>query len=252
MATDYETLIKPVKSKRTFEEVSEKLKELIFSGTLVPGQRLPSEVALAQLFHVGRQSVREALRVLELSGFITVKSGVKGGAVIEGTILTKLAGLFLDTFKLNKMSLQDCIEARKAIEVLVLDFVFKHAAKEDVEALRNNVVEARGMLQSNRSAFQEHVDFHRLLARASKNYTLTVVVEIILAVFSDFSSGYRPLALKESRQMADFHEAIVEALAAKKKAAAIEVLRKDLALAEKRLRARARLTDKTRRPRTKA
>jgi DNA-binding GntR family transcriptional regulator len=77
-------------------------------------------------------------------------------------------------------------------------------------------------------------------------------VEIILAVFSDFSSGYRPLALKKSRQMADFHEAIVEALAAKKKAAAVEVLRKDLALAEKRLRARARLTDKTRRPRTKA
>src|SRR5512137_2183117 len=252
MIPDYAALIGPVKNKRTFEGVSDKLKELIFDGTLKPGQQLPSEHALAKLFRVGRQSVREALRVLELSGFITVKSGVKGGAVIEGTILTKLAGLFLDTFKLNKMSLQDCIEARKAIEVLGLDFVFKNSAKENVEALRNNVLAAKGKLHSNMSAFQEHVDFHRLLAQASKNYTLTVVVEIILAVFSDFASGYRPLTLKESRQMADFHEAIVDALAAKKKTAAVEVLRKDLALAEKRLRARASLTDKVQRPHTKA
>jgi GntR family transcriptional regulator, transcriptional repressor for pyruvate dehydrogenase complex len=252
MATDYETLIEPVKSKRTFEEVSDKLKELIFSGTLIPGQRLPSEVALAQLFHVGRQSVREALRVLELSGFITVKSGVKGGAVIEGTILTKLAGLFLETFKLNKMSLQDCIEARKAIEVLVLDFVFRNATKDDVEALRNNVVKAKEKLHTNRSAFQEHVDFHRLLAQASKNYTLTVIVEIILAVFSDFTTGYRPLSLKETTEMAGFHEAIVDALAAKKKTAAVEFLRKDLGLAEKRLRGKTPVNDRIHRPRKKA
>ncbi len=234
--TNYKTLIKPVKSKRTFEEVSDKIKELIFSGTLMPGQRLPSELELAQLFHVGRQSVREALRVLELSGFITVKSGVKGGAVIEGTMLTKLAGLFLETFKLNKMSVQDCIEARKAIEVLVLDFVFKNAAKDDIEALRNNVEMAKAELHSNGSAFQVHVDFHRLLAKASKNYTLTVIVEIILAVFSDFTSGYRPLSVKESTQMLEFHKAIVEALETNKKAEAVEVLRKDLGLAEKRLK----------------
>jgi len=241
MTTNYQTLIKPVKSKRTFEEVSDKIKDLIFNGTLMPGQRLPSEVELAQLFHVGRQSVREALRVLELSGFITVKSGVKGGAVIEGTMLTKLAGLFLETFKLNKMSLQDCIEARKAIEVMVLDFVFKNATKEDIDVLRSNVMAAKVKLHARGSAFQEHVDFHRLLAKTSKNYTLTVIVEIVLAVFSDFASGYRPLSLKESKRMAGLHEAIVDALAAKKKAAAVGFLLKDLSLAERRLKAKTTL-----------
>jgi GntR family transcriptional regulator, transcriptional repressor for pyruvate dehydrogenase complex len=239
MAIDYEALIEPVKTKRNFEEVSEKLKELIFDGTLGPGQRLPSETALAQLFHVGRQSVREALRVLELSGFITVKSGVKGGAVVEGTMLSRLSVLFLETFKLNKISLEDCIEARKTVETSVLDLVSKNARKEDFEALRGSILTARENLSLNKPAFQEHIHFHRLLAQTSKNYTLTVVVEIILAVYSDFTSGYGMLSLKESRQIADLHEGIVNALEAKEKREAVTLLKKDLAVAEKGLRVRA-------------
>src|SRR5271157_5084720 len=146
VVTDYESLIEPVKNKRTFEEVSDRLKELIFNGTLKPGQQLPSEPALAQIFHVGRQSVREALRVLEISGFITVRPGAKGGAMIESTMLSKLSGLFLETFRLHKISIEDCIAARKAIEASVIDLAIQNAGEEDIEALRNNIVVARKKL----------------------------------------------------------------------------------------------------------
>jgi GntR family transcriptional regulator, transcriptional repressor for pyruvate dehydrogenase complex len=235
MATDYGTLIGPVKNKRTFEEVSERIKELIFNGTLRPGEQLPSEVSLAQLFHVGRQSVREALRVLEISGFITIRPGVKGGALIEETMLSKLSGLFLETLKLNRISLEDCITARKAIEITVLDFVFENAGTEDITALRNNIVLTREKLRSSRSALEEHLDFHRLLAKASRNYTFSVVVEIVLAVFSDFTSSHGLLNLKESRQVADLHEGIIDALEARNKAEAAQLLMKDLSVAEKGL-----------------
>ena len=249
MATDYGTLIEPVKSKRTFEEVSEKIKELIFNGTLRPGEQLPSEASLAQLFHVGRQSVREALRVLEISGFITIRPGVKGGALIEGTMLSKLSGLFLETLKLNRISLQDCIAARKSIEISVLDFVFENAGTEDIEALRNNIALTKEKLRSSRSALEEHLDFHRLLAKASRNYTFSVVVEIILGVFSDFTSGHGLLSQKESRQIADFHEKVVDALEAGNKAEAARFLTMDLSLAEKGLLAKiSRADDKQPRP----
>jgi len=232
MKTDYESLIEPVKSKRTFEEVSERLKELIFNGTLKPGQQLPSEPALAQLFHVGRQSVREALRVLEISGFIIVRPGAKGGAVIESTMLSKLSGLFLETFRLQKISIEDCIAARKAIEASVLDLVVQNAGKEDIEALRNNIMVARKKLHSNRSAYEENIDFHRLLAKASKNDTFSIVMEAILAVFSDFKSRYVSVTMKESRGIVDLHEKIVDALVAKKGDIASELLRENLAAAE--------------------
>jgi GntR family transcriptional repressor for pyruvate dehydrogenase complex len=213
MIPDYTTLIGPVKNRRTFEGVSDKLKELIFDGTLKPGQQLPSEHALAKLFHVGRQSVREALRVLELSGFITIKAGVKGGAVIEGTMLSKIAGLFLDTFKLHKVSLEDCMAARKAIEASVLDSALKNADQSDIESLRDNIMRAK----------------IRILARASKNYTFCIVMESIMAVFSDFKSRATTVSPEQSKNIIKGHEAIVDAIAAKKKKLAIELLEKDLA-----------------------
>ena len=229
MIPDYAALIGPVKNKRTFEGVSDKLKELIFDGTLKPGQQLPSEHALAKLFRVGRQSVREALRVLELSGFITIKAGVKGGAVIEGTMLSKIGGLFLDTFKLHKVSLEDCMAARKAIEASVMDSVIKNADKSEIEGLRYNIIMAKAKLHENDSAYEENIDFHRILARASKNYTFCIVMESIMAVFSDFKSRFTTVSPKQSINIIKGHEAIVDAIAAKKKKLAIELLGKDLA-----------------------
>ena len=69
---DREDIFTPLKGKRAFEEVSSQIKKLVFEGVLKPGDRLPSETELAVRFNVGRQTIREALRILELSGFITV------------------------------------------------------------------------------------------------------------------------------------------------------------------------------------
>ncbi len=231
--TDYETLIEPLKSKRTFEEVSHRLKELIFNGTLKPGQQLPSEHALAQLFRVGRQSVREAMRVLELSGCIVVRPGVKGGAIIESTMLSRLSGIFLEMFKFHKISPKDCVAARRAIEASVLDFVFEKAGDRDIQALRNNVTAARKKVHANKSAYEENLDFHRLLAKASKNCTFSIVMESILTVFSDFRSRHQSVSLKQSKTIVGLHEAIVDALAANQKTKAFELLKEDLAAAEK-------------------
>ena len=88
-------LFVPIQSLRTFEEVSSRIKELIFNGTLKPGDKLPPETQLAQEFNVGRQTIREALRLLELSGFIKIQKGGGGGSFIADTILIPVSGLEL-------------------------------------------------------------------------------------------------------------------------------------------------------------
>ncbi|HEX2964195.1 MAG TPA: FCD domain-containing protein [Syntrophorhabdaceae bacterium] len=231
--TDYEALIGPIRNRRTFEEVSDKLKELIFNGTLKPGQQLPSENTLAQLFKVGRQSVREALRILELSGFITTRAGVRGGAVIERTMLTKMTGPFLDTFKFHKVSLEDCMSARRAIEISVLDFAIRNADKSDIINLRENIARAKAKLRTNNAAYEENIDFHRILARASKNYTFCIVMESIMAVFADFKSRAVGVRAEQSRKIIKGHEELVNAIDAKKKKLAIELLGKDLSNAKR-------------------
>lgn len=223
-----QNLIAPLKNKRTFEAVSDQLKELIFNGTLKPGQQLPSETALAEMFQVGRQSVREGLRILELSGFITTKPGIKGGSVIESTIFSKIGSLFLDAFRFDKVSMADFLSARKAIETTVLDFVIEYADEKDIAALQSNVSQARQTLTQGRPAFEENIEFHRLFAAASKNYVFCLVVESLLTVLADFKSRYSIVDLEQSTRIVNYHEAIVSAIEQKDKKRARELLEADL------------------------
>jgi DNA-binding FadR family transcriptional regulator len=227
---DYKILIGPVKNRRTFEEVSDRLKELILNGTFKPGQQLPSENALAQLFHVGRQSVREALRVLEISGFISTKPGIKGGAVIEGTVLSKLSNLFLDAFKFHRASLEDCLVTRRLVETAMIELVLKNADQDDIENLRNNIERAKAKLDKNAPAFEENLEFHRFLAKASKNYVLFIVMELLMSVYADFRIKAGSVKFQQSRAMIASHEALTNAIAEKNREETLKLLEKDMAL----------------------
>jgi GntR family transcriptional repressor for pyruvate dehydrogenase complex len=226
---EYESVIGPVKTTRTFEEVSSRLKELIFDGTFKPGQRLPSEGSLARLFRVGRQSIREALRVLELSGFITIRAGVRGGPVIEDTVHNKIAGLFLDAFKSDKVSLGDLVASRKAIEKDVLGFVFANADRRDIKRLKDNVQQAKAKLEKGQLAIEENIEFHRLLARASGNHVFVILMESILAVFFDFRSKLSVAGgIEMSREITALHEEMIRAIAMKKKRKAVALMESNI------------------------
>ena len=72
----------PLSPKRNFEEVANQIKELILSGQLKPLERLPSERDMAEQFNASRNTVREAYRILEETGFIRMKTGNTGGAMV--------------------------------------------------------------------------------------------------------------------------------------------------------------------------
>ena len=90
------SLFEPLESKRSFEEISSNIKSLIFSGALKPGDRLPSEIELAKQYKVGRQTMREAFRILELSGLLTVQKGYGGGPIIHDNIMERISDMILD------------------------------------------------------------------------------------------------------------------------------------------------------------
>ncbi len=66
-------LFRPVTPKRTFEDISDLIKELIYSKALRPQDRLPRERELTLKFSTGRMAVRETLRMIEESECIHVK-----------------------------------------------------------------------------------------------------------------------------------------------------------------------------------
>ena len=210
-----EILFKPIKSKRTFEEVSAKIKELIFKGILKSGDKLPSEIKLARQFNVGRQTVREALRVLELSGFLTIQRGANGGPIISNTISDAISNLFLDAIQIKTITVDDLTVARFEIEKVVLSHAISNADDSDIESLRQNILEAKRKGESNFQAFNENVQFHRLLASASKNNVFVLIVESMMAVVADFLSRLEP-DLERSKQVVKNHEDILNAIIRRK------------------------------------
>jgi GntR family transcriptional repressor for pyruvate dehydrogenase complex len=70
----------PVRRVRSFDDVVVQIREAILSGSIRPGQRLPSERELCESFGVSRPTLREALRALEALGLVEVRPGSKGGA----------------------------------------------------------------------------------------------------------------------------------------------------------------------------
>jgi GntR family transcriptional repressor for pyruvate dehydrogenase complex len=239
-------LFSPIKSKRTFEEVSGKIKTLIFDGVLKPGDRLPSEIELARQFMVSRQTIREALRILELSGFIKVQKGGSGGPLIKDTILNTINNLFLDAFRLEKITTAELTFARIEIEKLVLYHVIDNAGASDIQALQQNIQKAKLKIESNAISTDENIEFHNLLAKATKNPVFEIVVGSIEAVVRDLLTRLAPDIeasgdstgdegrLKSENAVSD-HEDILNAILNKDREKACRLLEEHLREVGKRL-----------------
>lgn len=222
-----ETLFKPFQNRRAFEEVSKRIKRLIFKGVLKPGDRLPSEHQLARQFSVGRQTIREALRVLELSGFINIQRGGAGGPIIKNTILNTVSNSLADAIQMENITVDELTQARLEIERCVLSHVIDNADDEDIAALKANVHEAKSKIATGIQAFSENIDFHKLLAKCSKNQVFIIVVNSIMAVVADFLSRLKP-NLENSSLVVESHQEIVDAIALRKGEHALALLEKHL------------------------
>jgi len=218
-------------TKRAFEDVSTKIKKWIIQGVVKPGDKLPSETELARQFKVGRQTVREALRLLELSGFLTVHQGAHGGSVITNTILETLSQSFLDAVQMKNISVAEVIAARNEIDKMVLIQAIRNATEEDISLLNENIRKAEQKLSQNVLAFEENITFNTTLAKASHNGIFVILVESMMTIMADFLSR-APQTLAVSQKNVNDHKDILNALMERNEARALLLADNHLRLVE--------------------
>jgi GntR family transcriptional regulator, transcriptional repressor for pyruvate dehydrogenase complex len=105
-----------VRSVRAHEQIVEQLQQLILSGKLATGARLPSERAMMTEFHVSRPTVREALRVAESMGLISVRPGDPGGPKVLGTPSVGITRVFDSLLQAGCSSAFDLLEMRIVLD----------------------------------------------------------------------------------------------------------------------------------------
>ncbi len=168
------------------------IREQIVAGELRPGDKLPAERDLAEQFNVSRTAVREALRVLEIAGTIQLRKGVRGGAFIAAADPSTIADSLQDMLHLGRITAGQLTEARIWIETMVTRIVCESGTEEDFALLDENVALVARLMQDGRERERERVEanieFHNILARATRNPVLILNMAMLMDIMRYFAS----------------------------------------------------------------
>jgi len=163
------------RTKPVPELILDEITRLITEGILKPGDRLPSENELAERFGVGRSSLREAMRALQLLGIIEVIQG-KGTFLRQTTVLP----LATDWARLSGMGLiSQVMEARQIIEVAIAQLAAERATEEDIAAMRAAIRRAEEARGDSVTSGEASVEFHLALAEATHNEVLALMYKTV-------------------------------------------------------------------------
>lgn len=223
------------KQGRLREEVSTYLTELILSEQLPRGDFLPREEDLASRFGVSRTVVREAIRVLEARSLVAPKPGV--GTVITGNFEEQLADALTLSIRGERVGTPDQLEFRRLIEGHAAFLAATRATMEEIEGLKALVKCMEAPSDSDSlDPIEADVAFHVLLAEASHNALLALVVRAIRHVLRQSIQRTLPLQTQMEMRLA-YHRRIVEAIADRDAEAAAAAVHEHLHDTEHLLRA---------------
>jgi len=175
-----------VQTRRAFEEVAVQIREQLSKGALIPGDKLPSERELAEQFQLSRNTVREALRSLEMAGILEFRKGMHGGAFVRDGHGGAVVAGFSDMFRLGMFKPEHLKEARLLVSLAVTRAACLRATTEDMEALRENVEAGEEAIARHDTAERVRLglDFHRLLAAASSNPIMIILMDALMTIQS--------------------------------------------------------------------
>ncbi|MHB1167435.1 MAG: FadR/GntR family transcriptional regulator [Carboxydocellales bacterium] len=169
-----------LRNERAFVEVVNKIKKRIFESKLLPGDRLPTERELCEVFGVSRMALREALRVLELSGLIEIKRGSKGGIFVADLVDKLVTQSYLTMFQMHKFSLDDFFKARLIIEPEITAEAARIRDKQFINSLKENLVLAGSVSNDAIRRLEVGREFHILIARSTENMFLEQILKSVV------------------------------------------------------------------------
>jgi DNA-binding FadR family transcriptional regulator len=174
--SDSADMFSRVNVDRVSQVIVDQIKLLVRDGRLQSGDRLPSERELCQRFGVSRVTVREALRVLEASGLITIRVGAHGGSFLTTPSAERLGEGLADLLSLAPLTAVNVTEARIIVELGILPLVVERASEEDVNALFAMVEESEQAVESGAYTIGMSAAFHIRVAACTHNPAIEMLV----------------------------------------------------------------------------
>lgn len=217
-----------IKQKNISDIIMDQIKEMVYDGRLKVGDRLPSELELANKIGVSRASIREALKALKEMGLIDSKVG--GGSFISNNITDSLSGPLSLMVALNNTDMKSIFEFRKVIEIGAISSASNNYTEQELKELKE-------ILDNMRLVSEEQIlgkldrEFHEKIVEMSKNIFFKINMKAIVDILDRFLHVSAMKSKKED--ILKIHTEIYEALKSKDEKLAKNILERHLEEVEK-------------------
>jgi DNA-binding FadR family transcriptional regulator len=220
-------LLQPLANKSVVDRIIERLTRAILDRELQPGQKIPTEIELCESMQVGRNSVREAIKVLVTMGVLVIRRS-EGTFVTEGfserMLDPMVYGLILEGGDSLSM-----IEMRQVFETGVFLYAIRKRDDEDIKKLEESMEHMRRAVEANADEHQildADVNFHRVLSHMLKN----PLIDKVNVVIERLSRPTRIMAIRryiDRKQLDSFlerHEDMVRVIVERDNSSVDQVL----------------------------
>jgi len=159
------------------EQVIRRIKQLLITGELKAGSRLPSERELAERLDISRPSLRAALKALSVMGVIRSRPG--SGTFIADSIPEVFTEPMHFLTLINRTSAGELFEARRIIEGGLAELAAQRAKSGDIATMRAAIESMERLRDDPAGLIEQDMSFHRALAQAAGNQLMSGVMETL-------------------------------------------------------------------------
>jgi GntR family transcriptional regulator, transcriptional repressor for pyruvate dehydrogenase complex len=175
--------------QKTAMIIARRIVDDIRRGGYTVGDRLPAEKPMLEAYQIGRGTLREALRFLELQGVISLKPGPGGGPTVEKPDAGSLATSLVLLLQFEGAPFSTIVEARSGLEPVMARLAAARMGKDEVKALTDSVDQMRENLGDQEIFLQTNRDFHETIAWASGNSLFGFLIDALIGIVDGTSLG---------------------------------------------------------------
>ncbi|HEY6349855.1 MAG TPA: FadR/GntR family transcriptional regulator [Candidatus Angelobacter sp.] len=166
-----------IRKNKVYEEVARQIERLILTK-LRPGDKLPAERELAEMFGVSRSSIRDAMRSLELVGLVEPRQGA--GTVVREISADVLVTPLSNVLAHKRQLVGELLDFRKMLEPPLSARAATHASSEKISEMEEILCRQGEKLSRGELAIEEDSEFHYAIALASGNSVVLRVLDILM------------------------------------------------------------------------
>ena len=221
-----EAVFRPLEKKRYSEQIADLIQDKILRDPLEAGTNLPSEKDLSLEFQVSRSVIREALRMLEVSGLVTIKKGPSGGIFVSNGYHKPITNSLNNLITSGDVTIEHLFNVRMLIEPHIAMEAALNAKDEHIKKLTELMADSSRHQDDPIRLKRNNLKFHLLVAKASGNPVLALLLESVIELLIKTTLDFLDLSLE--KHFFRVHERIAQVIANGKSEEAERLIREDI------------------------